>query len=395
MGGDQPPQGASSLLGRGEAEAALDAVRPALVSVVLPAGMPAFLAALGSLATCYGSMIAALLLGVEVKQVVSPHLQAILMWGLALLAVFALWRDRRRHGGRTPLVMGVLALVILIGTLYLSYDVRIESLAYVLLTIAALLNWVAFLGALNRVVRNQATSIEQLNRALERQVENQGQEIDRLGRLKQFLAPQVAELVVTEGNEALLASHRRYIACLFCDIRGFTALSEEIEPEELITLLEDYHRTLGSLVESHGGTFGYLAGDGAMVFFNDPLPCEQPVLDAVKLALDLRSAFESIREPWVRRGEEIGLGIAIAAGYATLGLVGFKGRSDYTAIGSVVNIAARLCDIAADGQILLNQRAYAEVDREVKADSFGSVELKGVRKVVGVYNLRGLVEPMS
>ena len=357
--------------------------------------MPAFLAALGSLATCYGSMIAALLLGVEVKQVVSPHLQAILMWGLALLAVFALWRDRRRHGGRTPLVMGVLALVILIGTLYLSYDVRIESLAYVLLTIAALLNWVAFLGALNRVVRNQAASIEQLNRALERQVENQGQEIDRLGRLKQFLAPQVAELVVTEGNEALLASHRRYIACLFCDIRGFTALSEEIEPEELITLLEDYHRTLGSLVESHGGTFGYLAGDGAMVFFNDPLPCEQPVLDAVKLALDLRSAFESIREPWVRRGEEIGLGIAIAAGYATLGLVGFKGRSDYTAIGSVVNIAARLCDIAADGQILLNQRAYAEVDREVKADSFGSVELKGVRKVVGVYNLRGLVEPMS
>ena len=244
-------------------------------------------------------------------------------------------------------------------------------------------------------MRNQATSIEQLNRALERQVENQGQEIDRLGRLKQFLAPQVAELVVTEGNEALLASHRRYIACLFCDIRGFTALSEEIEPEELITLLEDYHRTLGSLVESHGGTFGYLAGDGAMVFFNDPLPCEQPVLDAVKLALDLRSAFESIREPWVRRGEEIGLGIAIAAGYATLGLVGFKGRSDYTAIGSVVNIAARLCDIAADGQILLNQRAYAEVDREVKADSFGSVELKGVRKVVGVYNLRGLVEPMS
>jgi class 3 adenylate cyclase len=395
MGGDQPPRGASSLLERGEAEAALDAVRPALVSVVLPAGMPAFLAALGSLATCYGSMIAALLLGVEVKHVASPHLQAILMWGLALLAVFALWRDRRRHGSRTPLVMGVLALVILIGTLYLRYDVRIESLAYVLLTIAALLNWVAFLGALNRVVRNQATSIEKLNRALERQVENQGQEIDRLGRLKQFLAPQVAELVVTEGSEALLASHRRFIACLFCDIRGFTALSEEIEPEELITLLEDYHRALGSLVESHGGTVGYLAGDGAMVFFNDPLPCEQPVLDAVKLALDLRSAFESIRGPWVRRGEEIGLGIAIAAGYATLGLVGFKGRSDYTAIGSVVNIAARLCDIAADGQILLNQRAYAEVDREVRADAFGSVELKGIRKVVGVYNLRDLVEPMS
>lgn len=377
-------------LGSGRAQAALDPGQPASVRVVLPAGMLAFLAAMGSLTTCYGSMVASVLLGVEVERVVNPHLQAVLMWALALLSVCALWRDRRHHDSSTPFVLGIVALAILVGTLYLSYDVRVESLAYVLLTIAALLNWVAFLGALNRTVRDQAQSIEQLNRSLEREVESQGQEIDRLGRLKQFLPPQVAELVVSEGNEALLASHRRYVACMFCDIRGFTALSEEIEPEELISMLEDYHTMLGSLVERHGGTVGYLAGDGAMVFFNDPIPCEQPVLNAVKLAIDLRRAFDDIRRPWIKRGEVIGLGIAIASGYATLGLVGFKSRSDYTAIGSVVNIAARLCDTAADGEILLNQRAYADVETQVEAEAKGSVDLKGVRKAVEVYDLGGL-----
>jgi class 3 adenylate cyclase len=312
------------------------------------------------------------------------------MWGFALLAVYALWRDRRRHGSNTPLWLGTAALTVLVGTLYLSYDAKVESLAYVLLTIAALLNWVAFLGALNRTVRDQAQAIDQLNRNLERRVEHQVKEIDRLARLKQFLAPQVADLVVSEGKDALLATHRRYVACLFCDIRGFTALSEEIEPEEVIALLESYHASLGALVEKHGGTIGFLAGDGAMVFFNDPVPCEEPVRDAVKLAIDLRIAFEAIREPWAKRGQVIGLGIGIASGYATLGLVGFKGRSDYTAIGNVVNVAARLCDKAADGQVLLNRRAHTDVEEQVRAEPVGSFELKGVRKPVEVFDLRGL-----
>src|SRR3546814_561397 len=138
-------------------------------------------------------------------------------------------------------MVGAAALAILVGTLYLSYDSRVESLAYVLLTIAALLNWVVFLGAFNRTMRDQTEAIDLLNRTLERKVERQVQEIDRLARLKQFLAPQVAELVVSDGNDALLATHRRYVACLFCDIRGFTALSEDIEPEEVIALLERYH----------------------------------------------------------------------------------------------------------------------------------------------------------
>lgn len=374
----------------GKARAWPESGEPAPLKVVLPAGTPAFLAALASLATCYGSMIAAALLGVELERVINPHLQAVLMWGFALLALYALWRDRRRHGGSLPLWLGTAALAILVGTLYLRYDVRVESLAYVLLTIAALLNWVAFLNALNRTVRDQAQAIEQLNRSLERKVESQGQEIDRLARLKQFLAPQVADLVVSEGKEALLDTHRRYIACLFCDIRGFTAFSEEIEPEEVIALLETYHAGLGDLVERHGGTIGFLAGDGAMVFFNDPVPCDAPVLDAVRLAVELRHTFDDIREPWAKRGEAIGLGIGIAAGYATLGLVGFKGRSDYTAIGGVVNVAARLCDQAADGQILVGRRAYAEVEGQVRAEPAGSFALKGVRKPVEAFNLRGL-----
>jgi class 3 adenylate cyclase len=387
---DQRTQIAALEPAGGVARAALDPVQPASLKIVLPPGAPAFLAAVASLATCYGSILAATLLDVDVSRVMDPHLQAVLMWGFALLAVYALWRDRRRHGSNTPLWLGTAALTVLVGTLYLSYDAKVESLAYVLLTIAALLNWVAFLGALNRTVRDQAQAIDQLNRNLERRVEHQVKEIDRLARLKQFLAPQVADLVVSEGKDALLATHRRYVACLFCDIRGFTALSEEIEPEEVIALLESYHASLGALVEKHGGTIGFLAGDGAMVFFNDPVPCEEPVRDAVKLAIDLRIAFEAIREPWAKRGQVIGLGIGIASGYATLGLVGFKGRSDYTAIGNVVNVAARLCDKAADGQVLLNRRAHTDVEEQVRAEPVGSFELKGVRKPVEVFDLRGL-----
>src|SRR3546814_8448176 len=178
-----------------------------------------------------------------------------------------------------------------------------------------------------------------------------------------FLAPQVAELVVSDGNDALLATHRRYVACLFCDIRGFTALSEDIEPEEVIALLERYHASLGTLVEKHRGTIGFLAGDGVMVFFNDPIPCEEPVMDAVRLALDLRLDFDAICGPWAKRGYPVGIDIGLAARYATLGLVGFKGRGEYTAIGNVVNVAARLCDKAADGQILLGRRARSEERR--------------------------------
>ena len=211
-----------------------------------------------------------------------------------------------------------------------------------------------------------------------------------LARLKQFLAPQVVDLIVSDERDRLLDTHRRYIACLFCDIRDFTAVSEDIEPEEVIAILQSYHSKVGSLVGEHRGTIGFRAGDGLMVFFNDPVPCEEPVLDAVKLALDIRAAFKELREPWSKRGHIFGLGLGIASGYATLGLVGFKGRADYTAIGGAVNIASRLCDKATDGQILITQRAYLDVETRIKAKSLGTFDLKGVKHAPEVYSIDGL-----
>ena len=221
-------------------------------------------------------------------------------------------------------------------------------------------------------------------------MEDQGHEIGRLARLRQFLPPQVADLVVSEGNDSLLDTHRRYVACLFCDIRNFTSVSEDVEPEEVIAILQAYHERVGRLVMEHRGTIGYRAGDGIMVFFNDPIPCEQPVLDAVKLAIDIRAAFEEVRGPWLKLGLPIGLGLGIASGYATLGLVGLQGRTDYTAIGGAVNIAARLCDQAADGQILLSQRAYADIEPLVRVERLGTFKLKGVRNDVEAYGVLGL-----
>jgi len=179
-------------------------------------------------------------------------------------------------------------------------------------------------------------------------IRRQVREIERLGRLKGFLAPQVAEMVMGEGKEGLLDSHRRYIACLFCDIRGFTSFSERVEPEEAISLLQVYHERVGGLVADRRGTIGLRAGDGLMVFFNDPIPCEEPVKEAVMLALEIQGAVQDVREHWQRLGHSIGVGIGIASGYATLGLLGSQGRADYTAIGNVVNIAARLCGEAKD-----------------------------------------------
>lgn len=390
---DDGPTGASALrTGEKARTELLDPPHAAELKLALPFGVPAFAAAMVSLAICYGSIVAGIMLGIHARQVLNPHLQAVLMWGFALLAVYALWQDRKRHRNSVPMMLGAVAVATLIGTLYLNYDVRIEALSYILLAIAALLNWIVFLGVLNRTVRTQAREIEALNQSLERRVETQTREIDRLGRLKQFLPPHIAEMVVSDGHDSLLNSHRRYIACLFCDLREFTALSEEIEPEEVIAILQSYHDQIGRLVMMHRGTIGFRAGDGLMVFFNDPVPCDEPVLDAVKLALDICAEFRTIREQWTRLGHPIGLGIGIASGYATMGPVGFEGRADYTAIGGAVNIASRLCDQAADGQILLNQRAYRDVEGKVKAEHVGASKLKGVRNPVETYAVLGLNE---
>ncbi len=357
--------------------------------ISMPIGIGAVLAALASLATCYSGILLTYLVGYEALSI-NPHAQAVLMWVFALLAVSFLWRDRKRHAKELPLVLGGIAAAILIITLYFGYDERVEALAYVLLVIAALLNQNFILDALNHTVRNQTREIEALNERLTEKVKRQEGEIDRLGRLKQFLAPQVAELVVEENSDELLKTHRQYISCLFCDIRNFTAISEAIEPEDVITLLQQFHDDVGQLVAQHKGTIGYRAGDGLMVFFNDPVPCEQPVLQAVRLAKAISEAFDRIRAPWLRLGHAMGLGIGISSGYATLGLIGFHGRADYTAIGGVVITASRLCDFASDGQILLNQRALLDIEDYVETEELEERELKGIGNPVQIFRVLSL-----
>jgi class 3 adenylate cyclase len=357
-------------------------------SSMLPPGMLAFLGAAGSLVTCYGTIFAATVFGIHLVDW-NAHLQAIVMWSFGAIALHALWRDRRQHGSNLPLVVGSAAVAILMATLYIHFERSFEILSYVLLVVAALLNQNCLVQGLAEQVRKQAGEIQDLNVKLAAKVERQFREIERLDRLREFLSPQVAELVVNDGKGDLLGSHRRYIACLFCDIRNFTALSEGVEPEEAIAFLQEYHERIGGLVDAVNGTIGFRAGDGLMIFFNDPVPCDRPVLDAVELALRIRDAIGPSLQRWQKLGFPVGIGIAVTAGYATLGLIGRIGGAGYTAIGNPVNLAARLCDQTADGEILIDQRAYLDVEDEIMAESAGTRHLKGIAKPVESYLVRG------
>jgi class 3 adenylate cyclase len=208
--------------------------------------------------------------------------------------------------------------------------------------------------------------------------------------LSRFVSPQVAELLSSEQGKQLLAGHRAYIACLFCDLRGFTAFAETAAPEELFELLREYHTAIGELIPAHDGTLEHFAGDGLMVFFNDPAPVEDHELKAIRMALAVRERFDELAETWRKRGFDLGLGIGIAAGYATLGRIGFEGRYDYGALGPVTNLASRLSTYAEPGHILISQRVFAEVENVVDAEQVGEIELKGFGRPVVAYEIRGL-----
>ena len=208
--------------------------------------------------------------------------------------------------------------------------------------------------------------------------------------LSRFLSPQVAELITSEDGEKLLAGHRAYVTCLFCDLRGFTAFAETAAPEELFDVLRDYHAMLGRLIAEYEGTLEHFAGDGVMVFFNDPLPLRDHELDAVRFAIAARERFRELAVEWRKRGIELGLGIGLEAGYATLGRIGFEGRYDYGAVGPVANLASRLSTHASAGQILIGQRVFAAVDERVETAPVGGLELKGFRRAVDAYEVRGL-----
>jgi adenylate cyclase len=243
--------------------------------------------------------------------------------------------------------------------------------------------------ALHDTVQDQAAELADWNRKLEERVAAQLGEIEKVGRLKRFLAPQLAEMIVSSGDEDILESHRRDIVVLFCDLRGFTAFAETAEPEEVWAVLRQFHAAIGPLVSRFEGTVDHFSGDGLMVFFNDPLPCPDPAERAVRMAVEMRTAVGELMSGWRRRGFELGFGVGIAQGYATLGRIGFEERVDYTAIGTVSNLAARLCAEARDCQILLSQRVAATVEGTVTLEEIGNLALKGLSQAVAVYNIAG------
>jgi class 3 adenylate cyclase/putative methionine-R-sulfoxide reductase with GAF domain len=238
-------------------------------------------------------------------------------------------------------------------------------------------------------LRERTEEVEKLNQQLEERVTDQVDEIERMGRLRRFLPPQVADLIVASGSEKQLESHRREITALFCDLRGFTGFTESADAEDVMALLRDYHAAIGVIITKYNGTLERYAGDGVMVVFNDPVPVENPALQAVLMALEVREAIGALTGKWRRFGHDIGFGIGIAHGYATLGTIGFEGRFDYAAIGTVSNVASRLCDEAKPGQILISPRVLVAVENVVKVEPVGEFELKGIRRPLAAYNVLG------
>jgi GAF domain-containing protein len=233
----------------------------------------------------------------------------------------------------------------------------------------------------------QFKELETLNTELGDRVQAQVDEIERMGRLKRFLSPQVADAVVSSGRDDMLGSHRALIAILFCDIRGFTAFCESAEPEETIEVLQTFHETLGKLIHDAGAGFDHRAGDGIMVVFNDPVPCDDPVGSALRVAVQMRQCMVEICTKWRKLGHRMGFGVGISLGYATVGMVGFEGRYDYTASGTAVNLASRLCDQAADQEILLSQRAASALEGVAEVESAGELTLKGFHAPVDVFRV--------
>jgi adenylate cyclase len=238
----------------------------------------------------------------------------------------------------------------------------------------------------------QKAELAEWNRTLEQRVQEQVDELSRLGRLRRFLSPQVAELVMSQGADEFLAGHRREITVVFADLRDFSAFSETAEPEEALGVLRAFHAAMGEIIFHHEGTLEHFAGDGMMVFFNDPVPVADPQLRAARMALAMQGRFGELQAGWKKRGYQLGLGIGISVGYATMGRIGFEGRFDYGAIGMVVIQGFRLSAVAKAGEILVSNRVYAAIEDSVEAESAGEMELKGFHQPVPAYRVTGVRE---
>jgi len=237
-------------------------------------------------------------------------------------------------------------------------------------------------------VKQQADKLAEWNAMLEARVQEQLTQLERLGRLKNFFSPQLGEAILAGGGEDLLKTHRREVNVVFLDLRGFTAFIDSAEPEEVMELLREYHAAMGKLVLAHGGTLERFAGDGMMIFFNDPLPMERPAEEAVKMSLEMQRAFEPIAAKWAKRGYTLALGVGIAQGYATCGAIGFEGRWDYAAIGGVTNLAARLCAEAKGGEVLVCPRTFASVEGQADFEPVGPLTLRGFTQPVPAYRVK-------
>jgi len=236
-------------------------------------------------------------------------------------------------------------------------------------------------------ISQQADELEHWNRQLERRVASQVAELERANRLRRFLPPQMAELIIDSGDESFLESHRREIVVVFCDLREFTPFTESAEPEEIMSVLSEYHAALGDLVFRFEGTLERFTGDGLMVVFNDPMPCDDPCLRAVRMAVAMRTSVNDLAVSWSRRGHDLGFGVGIAQGFATLGRIGFEGRYDYTAIGSVVNLAERLCSVAAAGQVLVTERVVTGARDLAVSTPVGDLQLRGFSRPVRAFDV--------
>jgi adenylate cyclase len=239
-------------------------------------------------------------------------------------------------------------------------------------------------------VKSLWDQLGELNRTLESRVAEQVGQLERLGRLKRFFSPQLAEAIVNGGADDPLKSHRREVTVVFIDLRGFTAFAETAEPEEVMGVLREYHAAMGELILAHEGTLERFTGDGMMIFFNDPLPVPNPQERAVRMAVAMRERVDELMRGWRKRGYELDFGVGIAEGYATIGAIGFEGRWDYGAIGTVTNLAARLCGEAKPGQILISRKLHGRIEDLVAAESVGELALKGFSRPVSAYNLTAL-----
>jgi class 3 adenylate cyclase/HAMP domain-containing protein len=242
------------------------------------------------------------------------------------------------------------------------------------------------LKTLHARVQSQAAELAESNRTLEARVAEQVDTVERAGQLRRFLSPQLADAILEQGSD-ILESHRREITVVFCDLRGFTSFSQTVEPEDVMHLLADYHAALGGLIHKHEGTLERFLGDGVLVLFNDPVPCQNPAERAVRMAVDMRALVGEVTDGWTKGGFELGFGVGIAQGFATLGRIGFEGRYDYASVGGVSNLASRLCDEAETGQILLPQRLVAQVEPFALIEPVGTRALKGFQTPIAVHNV--------